>query len=83
MRFPRGPIVLGLALCALVGVRAGAARADDPKPDDKKPADAPKKPAKKAPAAAEAIAWRLQWTEAVEEARERNVLVMIHSHAST
>jgi hypothetical protein len=81
MRFPRGSILAGLALCAL----AGAARADDAKPQDASPKDAPKgaKPPKKAPAAAEAIAWRGQWTEAVEEARERGILVMLHSHGST
>jgi hypothetical protein len=76
MRLPRGSILAGLALLAL----AGAARAEDAKPRD-----APKgeKASKKAPAAAEAIAWRGQWTEAAEEARERGILVMLHSHGST
>ena len=80
MRLPRGPILAALALLAL----SGAARADDPKPGDGKPKDAPKeKASKKAPAPAEAIAWRGQWREAVEEARERGILVMLHSHGST
>lgn len=82
MRLPRPPWVLlaaGAALTLLVGLRAAAA--EDAPPKGAKPS----KPSteKAPPTKAEQIAWRPQWTEAVEEAAERNVLVMIHSHGST
>jgi hypothetical protein len=76
MRRPRRPIGLALALLAC---GAAAALADDPAPGAGKPGKA----AKAAKAPAEDVLWRPQWTEAVEEAAERNLLVMLHSHGST
>ena len=75
MSFPRRPIVLAVAVL-LFGLRAAAA--DDPKPAEKAP-----KAAKAAAAKTEAIAWRPVWIDAVEEAAERNILLFLHSHAST
>lgn len=76
----RIPPLLAVALLALVG---GVASADDPekpagkdpgKPEAAEPVEVVKGPQ---------IEWRVSWTEAVEEAAERNVLVYVHSHGST
>ncbi len=65
---------------------AGVALADDPeKPAGKDPPKtepAPAEPEVEAPKGPQ-IEWRASWTEAVEEAAERNVLVYVHSHGST
>lgn len=82
MRIPRRPIV-ALVATLLLGLRVAAA--DDPPPKEPKTpkADAGKGPAKGAEKASEQIDWRPQWTEAVEEAAERGILILLHSHGST
>jgi hypothetical protein len=76
MRLPRRPILLAAA-ALLLGLRPAAA-------DDAKPAAEPKAAkAKDSRDAKEAIAWRPVWIDAVEEAAERNILLFLHSHAST
>ncbi len=71
---------------ALLLAAGRAARGDDPPAPGgaAKPAT-PSAPAEKGAPVEKGpdIAWRASWTEAVEEASERNVLVYLHSPGST
>jgi hypothetical protein len=71
---PRPLLRAGLLVASLASV----ALAGDPPPAPAAPA------AKAAPEkAGPEIRWARSWTEAVEEAAERNVAIFLHSHGST
>ena len=76
----------------LAAVALGAALAGDPPkpPADKPPADKPKDEPKQEPKEkaepdykGPEIRWALSFTDAVEEAAQRNALIYRHSHGST
>ena len=83
MRLARLAIPLA-SLASLAFAVPGLARADDGKPPEKS-----EKPEKKdKPVVVEVekgpqIAWARSWDEAVQEAAERNMPILVHSHART
>jgi hypothetical protein len=76
-----------LAVAVLLAAAALAARADDGKPEKPEKPAAPKATSPEAEALTKytgpEIAWVRHWSDAVEEAAERNLLLMVHSHGST